>query len=119
MRESSIETHLASERGISVLACATSIAATGNTQIPRCARDDNSDWDDKLDRDDDLEWSAVLMRQVAIFHRQFAVDPHYIDLVIDRPDIDQAHRTRRSLDQLKHVFIGINGCDRRLMSRDK
>jgi hypothetical protein len=33
----------------------------------------------------------VLVRQIAIFHRKFAVDSYHIDLIVDRADIDQAH----------------------------
>lgn len=52
--------------------------------MPSSARDVfRNDSLDRDDNDDNLEWSAGLVRQVAVFHRQFTVDPHYIDLVID------------------------------------
>ncbi len=62
--------------------------------------------------------TRTLVRQVARFHGQFAIHAHYIDSVVDGPDIDEADGSGCGLNNLQHFGVGVHNLDKVLVSGD-
>src|SRR5450631_4285405 len=58
------------------------------------------------------------MRQIAGFHWQLAADANYPDCVVDRTNIYEADGSRRGLNNLEYLGVGIRHLDGVFVSSD-